>query len=429
MTTISARDAALKVLCEGEKSEAFASDLLTVLLKKYSIAPKEKALASVIISGVMQNRIFIDYQLAAHYDKSLEMLSQEVLNILRIGAYQILFLTKVPVYSAVDEAVKQTRKFGQGSASGLVNAVLRKVSSYKDKPFMPKSDNVIKTLSVKYSIPAWLISVFMKNTDNAENAAKGYATVPKLHLRVNTLKASADELIEKLGFGEKAFLENAVTVDKFPNIAQNDAYLQGLFHVQDLSSQICSAAVDVRENMRVLDLCAAPGGKTFTMAQMMGNKGEILACDVSKSRLNLIKAGAERLGLNIIKTAVNDATLHNEGLGLFDRVLCDAPCSGFGVMRRKPEIRYKAQKEVEALPKIQYKILCEAASHVKSGGRLVYSTCTFISEENEEIAAKFLAEHADFKAAPIFEGEGNCKTYYPHLDSTDGFFIAAFVKK
>ena len=429
MTLISARDAALKVLCEAEKSDVFASDLLSLLLKKYSIEPREKALASTLIGGVMQNRIFIDYQLAAHYDKSLEMLSAEVLNILRIGAYQILFLTKVPVYSAVDEAVKQAKRFKQASAAGLVNAVLRKISLYKDKPFMPKADNKIKTLSVKYSIPAWLISVFMKNTDDPSKAAEGYATQPKIHLRVNTVKTTAEKLIEKLGFGETAFVKNAVTVDKFPNIAQNEAYLSGLFHVQDLASQICSAAVDVKENMRVLDLCAAPGGKTFTMAEIMGNKGEIIACDVSRSRLDLIDSGAKRLGLDIVKTCVNDATLTNSDLGLFDRVLCDAPCSGFGVMRRKPEIRYKSQKEVASLPSIQYKILCEGASHVKKGGRLIYSTCTFIPEENEEITQKFLAEHQDFEAVPIFEGEKTHKTYYPHLDNTDGFFIAAFVKK
>lgn len=422
MKKITARDAALKVLCEAEKSEAFVSDLLNALLKTYEIEPREKALAATVIGGVMQNRIFIDYQLSVHYTKSIDMLSTEVLNILRIGTYQILFLTKVPVHSAVDEAVKQTRRFGQGSASGLVNAILRKISQYKDKPFMPKSENRIKTLSVKYSIPAWIISLWEKETGDAEAAAKGYATRPKICLRVNTAKTTAEELIEKLGFGETTFVKDAIVTDKFPDIAKNEAYKEGLFHIQDLASQICAQTVDAKENMSVLDLCAAPGGKTFTMAQIMGNKGRLVACDANKSRADMITDGAKRLGLDIIETVVNDATVHNEALGLFDRVLCDAPCSGFGVMRRKPEIRYKSQKSLEGLPKTQYKIFCEAASHVKTGGKLVYSTCTFIPAENEEIAQNFLAEHGDFEAVTQ-------KTYYPHRDNTDGFYIAEFTRK
>ncbi len=429
MKKITARDAALKVLCEAEKSDAFVSAILDALLKSYDIEQREKALAVTVIGGVMQNRIFIDYQLSVHYNKSLEMMSCEVLNILRIGAYQILFLSKVPVHAAVDEAVKQTRRFGQGSASGLVNAILRKIAQYKDKPFMPKSDNRIKTLSVKYSVPAWIISLWEKETGDAEATAKGYATRPKICLRVNTTKTTAQQLIEKLGFGEATFVEDAVITEKFPDIAKNQAYKEGLFHVQDLASQICARALEAKENMSVLDLCAAPGGKTFTVAEIMSNKGKIIACDANKSRVDMINDGAKRLGLDIVETAVNDATVHNENLGLFDRVLCDAPCSGFGVMRRKPEIRYKSQKSLEGLPKTQYKILCEAASHVKSGGRLIYSTCTFIPEENEEITEKFLSENTDFKAAPIFVGEGNEKTYYPHKDNTDGFYIAAFVKK
>lgn len=429
MKKITARDAALKVLCEAEKSGAFVSDLLNMLLRAYEIEPREKALAATIIGGVMQNRIFIDYQLSVHYDKSIDMLSIEVLNILRIGAYQILFLSKVPVYSAVDEAVKQTRRFGQGAAAGLVNALLRKISQYKNKPFMPKGENRIKTLSVKYSIPAWIISLWENETGDGEAAAEGYATHPPICLRVNTLKTTADGLIERLGFGKTTFIEDAVVTDKFPNIAQSEAYKAGLFHVQDLASQICAGAVDARENMSVLDLCAAPGGKTFTMAQMMGNKGRIVACDANKSRTDMITDGAQRLGLDIIETVVNDATVHNENLGLFDRVLCDAPCSGFGVMRRKPEIRYKSQKSIEGLPKTQYKILCEAASHVKTGGRLIYSTCTFIPAENEEVTEKFLKEHSEFKKVPILNGEETEKTYYPHKDNTDGFYIAAFIRK
>ena len=243
-----------------------------------------------------------------------------------------------------------------------------------------------------------------------------------VYLRVNNTKICTDDIIAQLhGEGvetEKIEIENGLKV-----ISQSGAidgllsYKNGYFHVQDLSSQLCVASLDLSENMRVLDICAAPGGKSFTIAELMNGTGEVVSCDLYEHRVKLVSSGAKRLSLGNIKTFVADATIYNSELGEFDRVLCDAPCSGLGIMGRKPDIKYKNEDEIKDLPEIQYNILENAAKYVKPNGKIVYSTCTILTEENEEVFDRFLSSNPHFKAISI-------QTILPSEKGGDGFFIA-----
>ena len=209
------------------------------------------------------------------------------------------------------------------------------------------------------------------------------------------------------------------------------AYKNGLFHVQDTASQICVKALGAKENETVFDLCSAPGGKSFTTAQHMNNKGKILSFDLYEHRVKLINDGAKRLGIDIIEAKTGDAAVFDEMLGCADRVLCDVPCSGFGIIRRKPEIKYKDERSFDELPDIQYKIFANASRYVKSGGRIIYSTCTLNKKENEDVCERFLREHKEFRAVSVLEefGESSFVTLMPHKNNSDGFFIASFEKE
>ena len=296
-------------------------------------------------------------------------------------------------------------------------------------------------MSVKYSVPEQTVKLFADaySDKTACEIFEAMSERAKIFVRVNTQKCTADELIEILARqgvdGRK--------IDGFPNalelvnggaVEHLDAYKKGLFHVQDLSSQLCCMALDPQPGDTVYDMCAAPGGKSFTLAELTNCKGKILAMDVYPSRLALIENGAERLGLDNIAVIPNDAAKVNPALKKADRVLCDAPCSGLGILRRKPEIRYKTLEDIDKLPVLQYDILCSSSEYVKVGGRLVYSTCSLNPAENSEVCSKFLSEHKNFEAVKLFpdikrvDGNENYLTLMPQIHGTDGFFIAAFTR-
>ena len=296
-------------------------------------------------------------------------------------------------------------------------------------------------MSVKYSVPEQTVKLFADaySDRTACEIFEAMSERAKIFVRVNTQKCTADELIEILarqgvegrktdGFPDALELVNGGAVEHL------DAYKKGLFHVQDLSSQLCCMALDPQPGDTVYDMCAAPGGKSFTLAELTRCKGKILAMDVYPSRLTLIENGAERLGLDNIAVIPNDAAKVNPALKKADRVLCDAPCSGLGILRRKPEIRYKTLEDIDKLPILQYDILCSSAEYVRVGGRLVYSTCSLNPAENAAVCDKFLSEHKNFEAVRIFpnikrvDGNENYLTLMPQIHGTDGFFIAAFTR-
>lgn len=419
------RSIAYKILLKIEKDKAYSNLTLD------SILGKEKAgyepFVRALVYGVIERKIALDYILSEFLSQPIHKLKPQVLTVLRMGVYQIKFMDKIPVSAAVNESVKLIKQQGFSFASGLVNSVLRKTAN--SEILYPEKNDSIEYLSVRYSCPADLVQKYI-NDYGFENAVGILSTSlenPPLIIRVNTMKISPEELIERLKAEDVEACEcdfnNALTV-KSSNIFSTDCYSEGLFHVQDLASQMCINALDPKPCETVLDMCAAPGGKSFTIAEKMQNKGEIYSFDLYEHRLALIESGAKRLGIDIIKAQVRDASAEYDDIPNADKILCDVPCSGLGVIRRKPEIKYKDLGFIDKLTDLQYNIMCSASAYLKKGGRLVYSTCSLNKAENEEVCERFLKLHKDFKLI-----DGYPVTLMPHTDKTDGFFFAVFTKE
>ncbi|MEG1887302.1 MAG: 16S rRNA (cytosine(967)-C(5))-methyltransferase RsmB [Oscillospiraceae bacterium] len=419
---INTRKLVAEALLKLYRENSYSNLMFTAALKKCDADEKEIAFASNLFYGVLERKITIDYILSKHLDKSINKLHPFVLQVLRIGVYQIYFMDSVPDSAAVDECVKLIKQSKQSFASGFANAVLRAVAREENKS-LPEEN------SIKYSCPKELADSLV--SDYGQEDACGFLAdslaVPPLYIRVNTCKISTDDLIcEFLKddiIAEKCEgVPNALKLKKITSFQNNRCFKKGYFHVQDLASQICIEKLDVFENLRVLDICAAPGGKSFTIAENMKDHGDVVACDLYVQRVGLIAEGSAKLGIKIIKPMISDATKFDENLGMFDRVLCDAPCSGFGVIRRKPEIKYKSFQEIEGLPQIQSDILNVASRYVKPGGKLVYSTCTLRKAENEHVVENFLQDHPKYE---LIEQT----TLMPHKNGSDGFFAASLQLK
>lgn len=414
------RKAAVQILIKIEKDNAYSNITLKSYLTETELSREDKAFISALVYGVLDRKITLDYVLAKFIKTPLKKVAPFTVYVLRTALYQIMFMDKVPESAAVNEAVKLIKKSRESRNSSFVNGVLRAI--LREEAILPQGDS-INDLSVRYSCPLWIVESFLKdygfeNTLSLlEECLKPAPTV----LRVNTLKISAAELKQKLSeMGiETAFgdIENSLLLSKGIDIGNNSLFKEGFFHVQDLSSQRAVSVLCPKQGERVLDLCASPGGKSFTMAEYMDNKGEIVSCDLYEQRVKLIADGAKRLSLNIIKPTVSDATVFNENLGKFDCILCDVPCSGLGVIRRKPDIKYKPQEDFKALEEIQLKILKNSVKYLKPKGRILYSTCTLRREENEKLVISFLKEYNSFKLVEE-------ATLMPHLNGTDGFYYA-----
>ncbi len=437
-----ARQTAFEALLKVHKDGAYSNLVLDGLLKENDgLDERDRAFVSNIVYGTLDRLILIDYNLSLYLNQPVRKLKPELHTILRMGAYQILFMDKVPARAAVSESVNLAKVNKSQFAASLVNAVLRRVAD-NGLRLPDKSEDDPNYLAIKYSCPEWLISLWINSygLENAVALAEKALEAPPTVIRVNTEKITADELIWKLAeegvVSEKSTaVPDALIISNTGSVDSLLAYKEGLFHAQDTASQYCCRALAPQENETVFDLCSAPGGKTFTIAELMKNTGCVRAFDVYQSRVELIKNGAERLGLKNVYTYLSDASVFNENYGMADRVLCDVPCSGLGIIRRKPEIRFKDRFDLESLPEIQYKILCNAVKYLKKGGRLVYSTCTLNPAENSEVCNKFLAEHSDFEKVkvlpeiPRYNGDDDYLTLMPHINSTDGFFIAAFIRR
>lgn len=431
-----ARQIAFNALCKIQKDNSYSNIALDSFLSKSELDTRDKSFVSALFYGVIERQLTLDYNLSLYLSKPLKKLKPEVLTLLRMGAYQLLFMEKVPSSAAVNETIKLSKKNSLQFASGLINAVLRKVDT--NGLCLPDEDNEVKYLSIKYSCNEWLIEKWLKEYGRAdtEEFLKSSLGASEIYIRVNTTKTDSDSLVKMLeeeGIeAEKTYLPNALKISFGGNdIEKIETFKKGLFHVQDLACQLAVKALGVNEGDRVFDLCSAPGGKAFTMAQFAEKAGEILAFDIHEKRVELIKRGAIRLGLSNIKAFVGDASVHNDSLGFADKILCDVPCSGFGIIGKKPEIKYKKQEEAEEIEKLQYPILENAASYVKIGGRLLYSTCTLSKKENENVCERFLKEHDNFcSIIPLPEiTEEKYVTLMPHKNGTDGFFIALFERK
>lgn len=421
---------AFKILSKIEHEKAYSNIVLDNVLSNYQAT--SAPFVCNLVYGVIERKITLDYILSQFLSQPLKKLNPKVLTVLRMGTYQLKFMDKVPVSAAVNESVKLVKKAKCAYASGLVNSVLRKIAA--EKIPLPQTDDKVYDLSIAYSCPQGLVSHYIKDygyEDTKKLLEASVGAVP-LVIRVNTLKTAADELVELLrNEGVNAEIAdnfyNALIIKIGNSVFKTDCYKKGLFHAQDLASQICVEQLNPKPNDVVFDMCASPGGKSFTMAEMMENKGEIYAFDLYDHRVKLINGGAKRLGIDIIKGTVEDSSVYNANLPLADKILCDVPCSGLGVIRRKPEIRYKDLGFVDKLCDLQYNILCCAAKYLKNCGVLVYSTCSLNKKENQQVCDKFLLLNPDFRKIDLTDDDGYM-TLMPHKNGTDGFFVAKFTK-
>lgn len=429
----------VKLLTSIDDNSSYSNILLDEALKRSSLTQQDKKFATALFYGVLERRYTLDEIIKSLSQNPKNLINHTVRNILRTGLYQLKYMDSVPDSAAVDEAVKLAKKNRNPAIPGFVNAMLR--AFIRNDKKLPQGNNDIENLAIEYSCPVWLVEKWdseygRQMTINMLSSSLGRAPTT---VKVNTLTDDFNDTLDVLladgaTFERNSMVKNSLNVCFAGGAEETAAYKEGRFHVQDLSSQLCCAALDPQEGDTVLDLCSAPGGKTFTIAELMNNKGKVMAFDLHANRVRLIKSGAERLGLDIVEASVNNAKEFNNDLPMADRVLCDVPCSGLGVIRRKPEIKYKDPAEFERLPDIQYKILDTSSAYVKVGGTLVYSTCTLSRAENDNVADKFLEEHSEFEPAPLGSvfsvNSDKCRiSITPAEYNSDGFFIAKFVRR
>ncbi len=416
-----ARKTAVKVLLKIEKEGAYSNLAVAEALKNAELTPQDKALATALIYGVLDRKITLDFILSKFLKTPVSKTEPFTLAVLRTALYQIKYMDKIPESAAVNEAVKIMKSSKFGRNSGFVNGVLRSV--LRTEVDLPQGDNA-EDLSIKYSCPLWIVKSFLKDYGAEDTKAlleesiKPAGTV----LRINTVKTDIEMVKSKLSDLPFKEGENCLELVKGIDISKSELYKEGLVYVQDYASQMAVAILDPKKGDRVLDMCSAPGSKAFTMANLMENDGEIVACDLYPHRVELIEKSARRLGIKIIKSRVLDATEFDENLGQFDCILCDVPCSGLGVIRRKPEIKYTKSDDFGELENIQLAIVKNALRYLKKGGKLLYSTCTLRKAENEKLVNSLKKEYNDLYL--ISE-----KTFMPHKDGTDGFYCALFKKE
>lgn len=419
-----ARKIAVTALTEVESEAAYSNLTLNKFLSESDLSKSDRSFVTALFYGVLDRKMTLDFVLGGYVKTPLDKMPTFTLCALRTAIYQIMYMDRIPDSAAVNETVNIIKGSKQRYQTSFVNAVLRNVlrGGYK----LPQGDS-IPSLSVNYSCPERTVRELINDygKDTAVKLLSAALVKPPVVLRVNTLKTNSETLSQLLSDEgasvKQGDVSNSLTVENFPDMASSECFKKGLFHIQDTASQSAVAVLAPRAGERVADLCAAPGGKSFTMAQLMENKGELLAFDLYEKRVRLIEKGAKRLGISIIKAACGDASVKNDSLGLFDAVLCDVPCSGLGVIRRKPEIKYKPVGDFSELEGIQLKILENAAGYLKSGGRLLYSTCTLRKAENSGIIQAFLDKN------PCYELKYE-RTYMPHTDGSDGFYCALLLR-
>lgn len=436
------RDVALRVLYDVEHNGAYSALSLNRAIKENKLRGVDASFASALVYGVLERQLTLDYIISQYSKIPLKKIELKTRLILRLGILQLVFMDKVPQSAAVNESVSLAKKHGLQRSGGFINGVLRNIARADCAYNLSDVGDKEKYLSIKYSCPGEIVNLWLNayGGEICEDILKTLCGRPPLTARVNTLKTTPQQLIKRLGeenikARESEMDENALVLENTGSIENIKAYREGLFYIQDISSQLCVKALNPKPHQVVLDVCSAPGGKAFTAAQYMKNRGEIYAYDIHGHKLRLIEKTARRLGITCIRTGVRDAENDTSQLLYSERVLCDVPCSGLGILSRKPEIRYKKDLLSPKLSEAQYRILCNSSRYTASGGVLVYSTCTLNPRENGENVKRFLEEHRDFEPLPLrlgvprlIEEDSNTLTLFPHFHGADGFFISAFRK-
>lgn len=443
MSITNPRHAAYAILARIEKERSYADILLDRELSAGAIQGADRGLLTELVYGVLRHRATLDHVIGQFSRIAVNRLERAVLGLLRIGLYQLLFLDRVPSSAAVNETVKLAHILAPRGA-GFINAVLRQADRQRDAIRYPDRDrSPYDYLATRYSHPVWIVREWERQLgfDGAEALARAMSDIPPLTIRCNVLRVSRNELAERLAEEGAAatdcdYSPLGMHLSSGPPVATLSAFRAGLFTIQDEASQIAAQLAGVVPGERILDLCAAPGGKTTCMAETMGNRGEIVACDIHPRRLAQVTSLAERLGIGIVRTVPLDASQPNllQKEGVFDRVLLDAPCSGLGVLRRNPEGKWwKKPEDLTQLAQKQRDLIRNASLAVKPGGTLLYSTCSTSLVENEAVIDDFLSRNSGFvledlgkhfsQYAPLFNERGMFRPW-PHLHGMDGFFAA-----
>lgn len=428
------RELALKVLYKIDKEEAYSNIELNEQIKqnRKNLTEKDIGLISEIVYGVTTWRLTLDEIIKKYSKIKIKKISPWILNILRMGIYQIIFLDKIPKSAAVNESVNLAKRYGHASSSNFVNAILRKIEKTDYEEFFQIGDD-IERISKITSMPKWIVEELMKNNEikKVEEICKNSNIKPKITIRVNSLKINKQELIKKLK--EKGIecnepqekVDDFLILEKIKNIENIDEFKKGYFTIQDISAGQTARILNPQPGELVLDACSAPGGKTTYMAELMKNKGKIEAWDIHEHRTKLVEQNAQRLGINIIETKVKDASLYDEKLKeKFDKILLDVPCLGIGVIKRKPDIKWKRKPEdVKNITEIQKKILDNCSKYLKKNGVMVYSTCSILEKENQDIVDEFLKENNEYYIRPE-----KTRNILPN-EEKDGFFICKIYRK
>jgi 16S rRNA (cytosine967-C5)-methyltransferase len=434
-----ARETALNVLIACRKNGAWSNGVLKDYVSRDKLDRREAALATRLCYGVLQNRMLLDHYLQQLLTGKIRDLHPVIHDILHLGLYQLYMLDKIPDSAAVNESVALAKHYcrKQRFAPGLVNAVLRSAVRTKGTLKEPKS------LSQKYSHPNELIRLLSDSIGKSrlEGMLAANNAIPETVIQVNTLKTDLGSLTARLEqegveASRHGWMENCLVLSGTGNLEQLPSFREGLFYVQDAAAKLSVLCAQLDENSRVLDCCAAPGGKSFAAAIAMNGTGTVQSCDVHAHKIALIQNGAQRLGVGNLSACVQDASIRNENwVGKMDTVIADVPCSGYGIIRKKPDIRYKNPVDMEELPALQLKILCNQADYVVPGGVLIYSTCTLLRRENEDVVKAFLALRPDYTLEPLAlpsvfpDNESGMLTLVPGEFDTDGFFISRLRRK
>ena len=442
-----ARELALKILYKIEKEDSYSNIILNEMIKenKTKLNEKDIGLISEIVYGTTSWKLTIDEIIKKYSNIKLKKISKWILNILRMGIYQIVFLDKIPKSAAVNESVNLAKRYGHKSSSNFVNAVLRKVSKQDYQDFYEISEP-IERISKTTSMPIWIIEELLKENgiEKVEEICKNSNIRPKVNIRINKLKITKEQLKEKFDQKnikyEDGILEDFLIIENIRNIENLDLFKEGYFTIQDQMAGLIPKVLDAKENECILDCCSAPGGKTTYIAEMINDNGKIDAWDIHEHRVKLINENAKRLGITCIDAKVVDATKYQEeNFEKYDKILLDVPCLGIGVLKRKPDIKWKRKKEdIQEIKKIQNAILQQCSKYLKKGGQMVYSTCSILKEENEDIINNFLEKNNNFELVncdnfqKYIYNEGKVNKFFIKIyqnQKNDGFFIAKLTKK
>ena len=451
-----AREVALKILYRVDKDNAYSNIALNEVLEqnRENLNEKDIGLISEIVYGVTTWKSTLDEIIKEYSKIRLKKISIWILNILRMSIYQIIFLDKIPKSAAVNEGVNLAKRYGHKSSSGFVNAILRKVTKKDYEDFFEIKDPIEK-IQKTTSMPKWIIEELLNEgleLEKVEKICKDSNQRPKISIRVNKLKTNPKELKEKLEQKqikvEDGILEDFLILNKVKNLEKLEEFKEGLFTVQDEAAGLTAIVLEPKQNETILDACSSPGGKTTYIGEIVENNANILAWDIHKHRVLLVDKAAKRLGIDKIKAEVKDASKYEDKYKeKFDKILLDVPCLGLGVLKRKPDIKWQKKKEdIVEISKIQWEILNTCSKYLKEGGNLVYSTCSILKEENENMIYKFLEKHPEFEIQKIILSNNNKiekdnRNYFEKFlekdgflqvyqnEETDGFFICKLKKK